>query len=304
MLQIDNNEQKMIFSPLELVEYIRTTPPARDWRRFGDLSSRRESTKWNGNVTLEESLDLFEFGWEDGRKKTERALKKLSIDPDFPMVSMNQPEMLQDVAGYRTDMGAYSAGDPACMNYWEDNEIETNKIVKIVVPLSRSSKASPGAITNLGIALCALIDKIESEGKKVELLGVAKNVARNSIKPELIIRLKEPSQPLDIDLISFAIAHPAMLRRIKFAWMERQEGWAETYAWSYGSPEDPEVDDNVFLSPRIRGESIYTEEKSEYTDYTWATYFENKSFSSVIKAVQMVEREYEEFITFTERVTQ
>jgi hypothetical protein len=78
----------------------------------------------------------------------------------------------------------------------------------------------PQDIINRGAAVVALIDKIQSEGQRVELIAFCHIAGRRNDRLIMAVTVKRPEEPIDMDRVAFALAHPSMLRRAFFRVVE------------------------------------------------------------------------------------
>lgn len=194
-----------------------------------------------GTDTLAQAVALARFGWKEGRDKLSTGMASAAMfKPPAPIATC-----AYDVAGAFPDVGLYCAGDPACMVSYDPEQAKTRPVLRFVVNLSYLAGVSGEAITNRGAAILSYVDKLESEGMRVELVAV--RAARGKGKVfNFTFPLKAADEPLDIDRVAFVIANPAMLRRIGFAVAERD---ATAYRWfgnhGYGSCDDFPADWSV-----------------------------------------------------------
>ena len=67
-----------------------------------------------------------------------------------------------------------------------------------------------------------LIDRLENSGYRVDLT-FSRTVANGYKEWVMECSIKRESDPLDMDLLAFVLANPAMMRRICFAVVESPE---------------------------------------------------------------------------------
>lgn len=148
------------------------------------------------------------------------------------------------ISGSSVDMGKFVTGEPECMLEWHTEPAASiGRVVKVVVAGTASSGISKDWIIARGTAVVALIDTLHKLGLGVELWWDSSIEGKRSkdgfTKYSTLVRLHDSSEPLDIDNIMWAIAHPDMLRRLAFSVQEQskyqKEQGAVTFS-GYGTP--------------------------------------------------------------------
>jgi hypothetical protein len=216
----------------DVTQWLSRTPRA--WRY--DYSENDEDTShgWDLNVGWSGALLLSVLGWPEGRAKIGEGLA------DLPQVERAQRYTKYDVSGDRPDIQRMLAGDPMHMVSRPKRRVE-QPITTIVLNMAMNVNVSSTSCVNLGVAMASMIDAIENRGQRVELT-VVHNSMLNSIEVCTGWGVKQARDPLDLDQLAFAIAHPASFRRIGFAMRERTDP-RQQVSW-YGS--------SMALSPTMR----------------------------------------------------
>ncbi len=203
----------------------------------GGFCSRTVTERlWSGTSNFDEACQLALRGWPEGREHAERYL--IAIESIIGMKTfMPTPEF--SVHGGGVDVGRFMGSDPECMVSRKPEERDApSRIVTIVFNAAISGSESPEVLIQKGAVACAMIDKIESLGLRVEChvtagsIGQTKDGAR---KIELSYLLKKAEEPLELDRIIFALAHPAAFRRLMFSLYEHAGVW-EFDRHGYGRP--------------------------------------------------------------------
>ena len=236
MLQHDDeNRWVRQFNDLpELVHWLSTEP--KRWR--SQTSSREMPSKgWDLHVGYAGALKLARDGWEEGV----RNLHALSaLVPNQTLVTREY-----SMAGDFPDVPRYLAGDPFNM-VKRGKERAPKPTITIAVNTRISCAIDSQQAANFGAALVALVDRLESRGTRVELLGLlSTNVTRRRMC--LSWTIKRAEDHLDLSAVAFSYAHPAMFRRLGFAAMERMP--AETEDRGYGLDGGVSVEDFVDVAP-------------------------------------------------------
>src|SRR4029077_4430749 len=96
---------------------------------------------------------------------------------------------------------------------------------KIVVNVAVSGAVTAATIMTRGGAILSWVDGLESEGFRCEIDVIESGLFReNTPKPLGVlfsVKVKRADEPLDIDRVSFWLAHPAIQRRLMFGLYER-----------------------------------------------------------------------------------
>jgi hypothetical protein len=167
---------------------------------------------WDLGVGYDGALRLAETGWSEGAKDLSDKLSAHMPERD------HVDSWRYDVAGELPDIGRFLAGDPAHMK--RHGHPKGNKpIVSLLVNICCSGSVTAEQFANYGAAMANVIDQIENSGRRVEL-NVAM-VTQLSKRVTVGWTVKQAEDPLDIAAIAFSLAHPAALRRIGFAMIER-----------------------------------------------------------------------------------
>ena len=215
-------------------------------------SSVRGTHEFTGSNSFEESQQLAISGWAEGRDA-------MDADVEFAKAkeaSFKRPEWEYGMAGQRVCVPSYAAGAPMHMMFMDDEDAKPLPIVRIYCDIGAVWYTSTEAMIRKGAAVVALIDQIERAGQRVELIATQiSKTHRQYDEQHIFITVKQPDEPLDLDRISFAVAHPSMLRRVCFRIMEF------TYdkpVSGYGSVEEmKDIPEDAMYLPPMLGDTGY-----------------------------------------------
>ncbi|MBD9674913.1 hypothetical protein IB275_30330 [Pseudomonas sp. PDM21] len=211
-----------------------------------NIYARDVENPWPGTHTLGQAIDLMRNGWSEGAEQVQRGLDHLDTLRRHHREEV--PTWSMDVAGAFPCVGAYLAGDPEYMHCPSVDHAPA-PLVHLVLPGSFSHLCTSEQVLNYGLGLLALVDELEEGGQSVEVLqdDVTQHLWREENKRwkesqrdpedpprwlyhlnrERLFRtrvvLKALGENLDLDRMAFALAHPAMLRRCRFAVVEQVE---------------------------------------------------------------------------------
>lgn len=222
MLQADTTKRwiRQFDNLPELVQWIRSTP--RLWSQEAS-KSRTRSNGWDLNAGYDGALKLAETGWEEGVQSL------FALAATVPNNTITTREY--GVAGEHPDVPRYLAGDPYNMVH-RGRQRAPKPSMTIALNTRISYAVSAKEAANFGAAVVALVDRLESRGVRVELVGLC---ATDGSKRFCVSwGIKRTEDMLDLSAVAFSYAHPAMFRRIIFAAMERSPRDIEHFAYGVG----------------------------------------------------------------------
>lgn len=194
--------------------------------RQDSSSSRQQRTgpdPWHGTNTFEQAVEIARRGWPEGAAKA-LELRAAVESAVRDLINARSTTYTFDVAGEYVDVGRFLSGEPECFGT-ESTDFGSNSrpVVKIVANLAASGAVSPESLFVRGAAIVAAIDVLEALGRRVEVwIAKGSGVQRTGGRVhETHVLVKRADQPLDIDRLGFAVAHPACLRRLCFSIMEQ-----------------------------------------------------------------------------------
>jgi len=209
-----------------------------DVKHCSGASRKLDRDSWAGTATFEDAVKLAVNGWPEGREQASKFISRLNISG-----RVIRPEIVYDVTGEGgVDISRYLVGDPECVMDFAESEqthsMNNGPIVQIVYNISASCGIDPSRMMRRGAATMALVDALESAGKRVELTVVDQNDYY-----EWRATVKHTDAALQIDQLAFALVNPAMLRRIAFSitgqcgrrgWQAAQSGYGRVANYPYG----------------------------------------------------------------------
>lgn len=207
----------------ELTRWLASTP-----RTWDDKSSEQTGgaygRDWDLGAGYSGALRMASEGWEEGVKNL------YALAATVPNITVTTRGF--SVAGDFPDVGRAVAGNPFSM-VTRRRENAPKPALTIAVNIRTSAAVKAQEMANFGAAMVALVDRLESRGVRVELIGlVATNpVGRN--RWAISWTVKRAEDPLDLSAVAFSLAHPAMWRRLGFACMERSPRSMYTPGYGY-----------------------------------------------------------------------
>lgn len=214
---------RMADSPMDVARWLKATP--RVWRQSSSIQPRGAS--WDGGADWTETLRMAEHGWDKGRDAVYDALSAL------PPPATSHHKRMNDMGGDYPDVARYLQGEPA--NMVRRGKTQGAKpTVHIIVNMTTSASVRADHYKNFGLAMCAVIDKLEASGRRVELDVMFANSAKQD---RLLVgwNVKHASDALDFSSIAFSLAHPAAYRRFGFGMWERSKAGNEDSGYGHCS---------------------------------------------------------------------
>jgi hypothetical protein len=185
--------------------------------RHGD--SRDGSYSFTDTSTWQEATALALEGWEEGRKRVADMREQLAAKLG---AYLPEPTIMFDTSGFEVDVASFVAGEPEHMMTYVDVE-GGKRQVHIVSNMVVSGSVGTEKMLIRGAMVAALVDALESVGHRVRLTvgaWVAVDGMHQGDTLGITTTVKQEHEPLDMERLAFAGAHPSMFRRLVFAAME------------------------------------------------------------------------------------
>lgn len=222
-----------------------------------DCSSQRSSYDFTGTESFAEARKLAQHGWTEGTERVRSIVRRLEARLLHRIV---REDVNYDVEGMGFDVARYIEGEPEHWVRLEESTMQedSHRHVKVIVHGGALGDVSTETMLAKGAVAAALVELLEFAGHNVELHHVAAVEKKRGAGLYFAswIRLKAYDQPLDMDRVAFALAHPSMHRRLTFKVRERCD--AALTQWSYGATEDCDPKDGSLYVPSARSGDIWT----------------------------------------------
>ena len=219
----------------ELSRWIDATRPT--WTGCNSSAKKSPGLHWDLGASYKDALGMARNGWLEGAATVSKALKA------FPPQSVG-PDTAPGFYGFKPHIGRYCAGVPNHMVRHLPKEGQ-GPVLTLVVACNALGSVDARYMSNMGVAIAQYINQMETQGTRVEIIGcITSSVSGYRLSHAW--RIKYSDQPLDLAVLSFAIGHPAMFRRLGFALRERSNVARD---YSYGSSTSSHTDDIVNVPP-------------------------------------------------------
>lgn len=198
--------------------------------------SNPPTERWSSGVDYDGAVDLLHDGWRGGVDAASELLDALEIRP----ARDTKLRWGHGVTGARPDPAAYLSGRPEYM-LTPERRIAVGvgtRYLTLYVNVGFHHRIDSRTALARGAAYMALLDRLESSGVRCAVRAAEWSKCSGK-ETGYIFDLKEYEDPFHPDALAFVVAHPAFLRRIVFALMERSpipEVVQSTSGGSYGYP--------------------------------------------------------------------
>jgi hypothetical protein len=230
-----------------------------------DRASYTGSKSFTNTDSFAEAVGLARNGWKDGIKKA----LAVALPIQRKLYSLVETHRIQyDVIGEILDVGRYCSGEPEHWGYWEQHGTRQGKgmqFVHVVMNGTASCGIDANVLMTRGAVVAALCNLLELSGCRAKITFCYKAV-RGDHSSTILVTLKDYGDPIDLDQITMALAHPSTFRRLGFAvW----ETCSETMRDKCGFREHEGYGQQGDLPKEQQGD-IYLE-KMTYGDERWET---------------------------------
>lgn len=211
--RIDTKEKRALYfydSLSELAQYLDRTPQT--WKGYDSSRKSGGGTSWDLGAGYDKAWDMARNGWIEGAQRAQEALQVFA--PSSPA-----PDTRNDFYGHMPHVPRYCSGAPDNM-IRHDKAKGSGRVLTIICPVNATANVSAKSMSNFGVAVAQYINQMEMQNIRCEVIGILVNDA-GSWHVSHAWRVKYADQPLDLAVLSFAVGHPAMFRRLGFALLER-----------------------------------------------------------------------------------
>lgn len=187
-------------------------------------SSQRPGAEWAG-AEYDDAVRMGRYGWPDGVTAVSEALSAVGgVD--------NVPSWEIDVAGAFCCAPAYMTGSPDCMFARTIEETERRRVA-LCFPLFAPWNIDACDRIAYAAALARVVAESVAGGVEIAVYGI--NAARDDAGVTYLTGFEARGfgDALDLDRLAFAF-HPAMHRRLTFAYLETLPGFEPVASKCYG----------------------------------------------------------------------
>ena len=200
--------------------------------RHSDSQTTESRDNWYMTPDYARATYLLTHGWDEAAEKMATKVK-LNNTVSSPVRS-SRPAF--GVVGSQASVPRYLQGIPTNM-ISRQTTYSKQKVITITKGISYAGRCSAQYIMNESIKALQLIQSLENNGQRVRLnimLATSDDYRKNHSICKVCI--KSPDERMNISKMAFALAHPSMLRRFFFKWIEVDPYVTFDVGSSYGYP--------------------------------------------------------------------
>lgn len=202
-------------------------------REQSSLEVDNSKKPWAGTKSYDEAQQLMETGWTTVAAKL---TKRVPVQTKSGNANKTRP--VYSVVGGTCSVPRYLQGIPTSMIDRRQTPMKS-KIIVVNKDMSFPAMVSADSIFEEGVKALQIIQGLEGKGYRVKLNMVWAIEDSNEIVALRVV-VKRPDDRLSIQKMAFPLAHPAMLRRIGFKWLETCPFTTKSYH-GYGRPATNEL---------------------------------------------------------------
>lgn len=251
--RIDDNTIIREFESIgEMVSFLDASP---DNKKYPQKSSTEATKSFAMTYNYKEANDLLLRGWSEAADKMTRKLKTL---PQAAPVTRQRS--VYSVAGHTASVPRYLQGVPTNMIASVPDR-RKQPVVVINHSIAYSGFVKAETIMEEGIKALQVVQAIEASNRNVKLniVCISKDGKQ---KRGFKVCIKQPGERLNISKMAFPLAHPSMLRRIFFKYMEVEPEMPYGFN-GYGSPCNEDCPQfypkEMYIPERVDVEKIFSE---------------------------------------------
>jgi hypothetical protein len=209
----------------EMIDY------AADNKNTGD-SNTDDMSFTGGTRDLAHAVDVARVGWDAVRPDVDKMISEVA--DSFGERYAKENRSVIGYTGGAVHMGRFLTGRPDHMiGFRRMPSTRHGKVVRIVVDYGANGNTKAEKMQKRGAVLTVLVDALASLGLSVELWGET-TVSFGTTDHTTLVKLHDSREPLDINDMMFALAHPSMLRRLTFSVREREMSTTKCHMHGYG----------------------------------------------------------------------
>lgn len=219
----------------ELTNYLKETPTNEHFKGSSLSSHRRNDYRFFGTNDYQEAHQLLHTGW---KAYAEKITKRIPVQTT--QAPAQRTKQIYSVVGGQASVPRYLQGIPTNM-IDRQRFPSKQKVIVINRDISYAAMVSTHKIEEEGIKALQLIQGLENKGFRVKLNLYWMSKEGNECVA-FKVTVKKPEERLSLIKVAFPIAHPSMLRRIGFRWIEVMPTLTNfRFTYGYGVPSGREM---------------------------------------------------------------
>lgn len=209
--------------------------------RFSSQRTEKTDNGWYASRDYARATYMINTGWDSAAKKMAEKVK-MTNGVSSPVRS-SKPAY--GVVGSQASVPRYLQGIPTNM-VSRQITYSKQKVVTINKGISYSSRWKSDEIIRESVKALQIIQSMENAGQRVRL-NVMWSVSNGGYHTICKVCVKKPEERMNISKMAFPLAHPSMLRRFFFKWLETDTFTGYDMGWGYGTPSDRDIKDKAMM---------------------------------------------------------
>jgi len=235
----------------ELVHIARRIDGIRSENERRKNASTENGYSFTHTDSLEEAIDLCEYGWPEGRARVVEKMGEVALDESIANLGTTV-QFSFEVSGDEPDIDRYLADDPENMIEPFVDPSTAGRNVKLLMNAGQHAFVAADQIERRGVVVATALDVLTTAGYGVQVDVFERTRASRGLfgsSGDMTVEYRIPivgaGSYMNIDTLSFCLIHPSFLRRLIFALNESE-------------PDDIR-DDMGFYSGGGYGQPLYAE---------------------------------------------
>jgi hypothetical protein len=221
----------------EFITDINSLPNNRFYPNTHDSQKVEKTGRFTGTTDYQQATHLLTHGWDSAAQKM---TAKVRMNQSVSTVSRSS-KPAYGVVGSQASVPRYLQGIPTNM-ISRQTTYSKQKVVTITKGISYAAKWTTDQILEESIKALQIIQSMENAGQRVRLNVMLATTCDDCIHTHVCkVCIKQPDERLNISKMSFALAHPSMLRHFFIKWIEVDPFAEYDLGWSFGTPSEPSV---------------------------------------------------------------
>ena len=209
-------------------------------------SHRTNDISFFATANYEEAEKLITNGWEEKLPEIKRQFT--SSVKQNSNGTINKRRTYNHVEGYAPHVPNAILGVPQSMINTQ-RVAQKVKVVSLIYSPTANCGTNGDTFIKAGIVILNIVKQLELNGIRVNLKIAAKDsMDYDNNYAGSFVTIKNYREPLDLKKVAFPIAHPSMLRRFGFKWLETFPELKGDFSGGYGHTVSDEKDHKEFLT--------------------------------------------------------
>ena len=210
----------------DFVEWLRKTPQTRKGKEYSCSTRTSDyTTSFAGTESFEAAQELL----DNGDAKLSRMIMEQAVNIKAKSNTgyMRSSGIVSNPQGFVPNIGAYLTGHPNNMVNIRQTFKPMCKVLTIVYNIAVNSFTATNQMISAASKIACAISTLEAKGYRINvyICTYVKNFKSKASDNAVgfVMKIKDAGKPLDTLRIAYPLAHPSMLRRHGFAFLERAD---------------------------------------------------------------------------------